>query len=232
MAPFPGIPEDALAALAEPDPLDAGLLRAALAPFADPPDAPLARLLEFGRLLLAANTVVRLTGARSWADLIHQHFLDCLRAAAFVPGDARFLADWGSGAGLPGLVWAVAFPEKRILLLERNGKKAAFLREAALRLELFQAEVGHGQGEELLRREERPDLLVARAVEPLGRLLARLLRNKVLPRSLFLMAGPSWETDWHDLPAGLRRRFALPAHHRYSLEPGRGERHLLVLKPR
>ncbi|KAA3607997.1 MAG: 16S rRNA (guanine(527)-N(7))-methyltransferase RsmG [Planctomycetota bacterium] len=231
MSPFPGIPEDLLTGLEAPNPLDVGVLRTALEPLATPPDGPLRTLLDYGRLLLAANRMVNLTGAKDWRTLIHAHFLDCLQAARYVPDDARVVADWGSGAGLPGLVWAAVFPEKQILLLERNGKKAAFLKEAILRLELFQVEVLQGQGEERLHREEGVDLVVARAVEPLPKLLTRLRRNKVRHRSLFVMAGPSWEEAWLAMPKEQRRSWKLPAKHRYLLSDDLGERHLAVFKP-
>ncbi|HEX9794096.1 MAG TPA: RsmG family class I SAM-dependent methyltransferase [Planctomycetota bacterium] len=232
MSPFPGIPEAALDALDEPNPFDVGALRQAVGALADPPDGPMGALLEYGRLLLAANTVVNLTGAKDWQELIEAHLLDCVLAAAFVPDDARVIADWGSGAGLPGLVWAILFPEKRFLLLERTGKKADFLQEAAFRLQLFQVDVLQGQGEEALKAAgERPDLIVARAVEPLDRLLPRLRRNRVHHSSLFVMAGPQWEAQWAALDADGKEPWALAARHRYPLG-SRGDRWLLVLHPR
>ncbi|TAH38490.1 MAG: 16S rRNA (guanine(527)-N(7))-methyltransferase RsmG [Planctomycetota bacterium] len=231
MTPFPGIPEQALQSLDEPNPLDVQALRAALSPLADPPEAALALLLQYGRLLLAANTVVNLTGARDWRTLIESHFLDALAAARYVPEDARRVADWGSGGGLPGLVWAIVFPEKQLMLVERTGKKADFLQAAAERLELYNVQVLRGQGEEVLREMPPPDLLVARAVEPLPRLLRRLRRNRVRYGALFLMAGPHGLQDWEALEPPDRAAWALSARHRYSPGPGRGERLLLVFKP-
>jgi 16S rRNA (guanine527-N7)-methyltransferase len=227
---FPGIPDDALEAIVPANPVDMGLLRDQIAEFADPPDGPLARMEEYGAYLLAGNTVARLMGPRDW-DALFPHILDCAAAASFVPQDARTILDWGSGGGLPGLVWAILFPEKRILLAERNGKKAGFLEEAAVRLELTNVEVLHGQAEEELKHEERPDIMVARAVEPLPKLLKRIRRNRVRFGSLFLMAGPSWEQDWEELPEATKSSWVLPARHRYSLGE-RGNRYLAVFKPR
>jgi len=228
---FPGIPEDALAALDEPNPLDVGFLRKLLQPLADPPDAPLAGVLAYGRLLLAANTVVNLTGARDWETLIDAHLTDCIEAARFVPSDARIIADWGSGGGLPGLVWATLFPDKQILLCERRGKRAEFLDEAAMRLELFHVDVLDGQAEECLREVGEVDIIVARAVEGLAKLLVRIRRNKVRFGTLFLMAGPRFDEDWDNLSDDVRSSWALAARHPYSLPNGRGKRMLIVLKP-
>lgn len=230
--PFPGIPEDVLAALEDPNPLDLGALRAAVQACADPPDAPLTGLLTYGRLLLAAGHVANLCGARDWRALIEHHLIDCALAAAYVPEDALTIADWGSGGGLPGLAWAILMPEKELLLCERTGKKAAFLREAALRLDLTNVEVLSGQAEERLRElPDAPDLIVARAVEPLPRLLGRLRRARLHLRALFLMAGPSFERDWDALGPEVRRSWGLAARHRYALGAA-GERVVAVLRPR
>ena len=229
---FPGIPEDLLAQIPPPDPLDLGELRLAVTAMADPPDGPLSRLVDYGNYLLAANQVVRLTGARDWKALLRPHLLDCVLAASFVPNDARTIVDWGSGGGMPGLVWATLFPEKRMLLIEKTGKKAEFLKEAAVRLDLSNVEVLHAQAEQQLRHEERPDLIVARAVEPLPKLLRRIRRHRVHFGSLWIMAGPSWEQAWDELEDQDRRSWVLPARHRYQLGGDLGTRELAIFKPR
>ena len=228
---YPGIPEEALTSLEQPHPIDVGVLRQALEPLADPPDGPLGAVLDYGKLLLAANTVVNLTGARDWTTLIESHLVDCLLAAHHVPEDARCVADWGSGGGLPGLVRASVFPEKRLLLCERRGKRSAFLEDAAFRLGLFNVEVLDGQAEECLRDEGEVDVIVARAVEAPAKLLARLRRNKVRFGALLLMAGPRWLDDWENLKPELRKSWALSAQHPYSLPAERGKRYLVALKP-
>lgn len=228
---FPGIPDEALAALDEPNPFDVGELRKHIEPLASPPDAPLASVLAYGRLLLAANTVINLTGARDWDTLIEAHLIDCLTAARFVPEDARVIADWGSGGGLPGLVWSAVFPDKRILLCERRGKRAEFLEEALMRLEFFHTDVLSGQAEEELRAEGEVDLIVARAVEAPGKLLQRIRRNKVRFGTLFLMAGPRFDEDWANLSDDVRRSWKLAARHPYTLPGDRGARLVVVLKP-
>ncbi len=229
---YPGISAAALAAVEAPNPLDLPLLRDALKPLADPVDGPLNAVLAYGKLLLAANSVVNLTGARSWDQLIPAHLVDCLTAARFLPDDARTVVDWGSGGGLPGLVWASVFPEKRLLLCERRGKRAAFLEDAAQRLELFHVEVLAGQAEELIREEGHIDVIVVRAVEALPRLLTRLQRNRVYCEALFLLAGPRWQEDWDALSDEQRSRWIVAARNPYELPAGHGARQVVVLKRR
>lgn len=225
--PFPGIPAAALDALDEPSPAVRARLEDALRPL-DPELAALPRLLEFGRLILAGNTVASLTGAKNWTDLAEAHFEDCLRAAAAVPDSARLLADWGSGAGLPGLVWAIARPRWTVHLIERNVKKAGFLRDACTRLQMPNTRVHARQLHEVLHDLfPPPDTLVARAVEPLPALLGRLEGERDPRQPLLWMAGPAWQAEFDGLPAERRARWSAALLSRYALAPGRGERMLV-----
>lgn len=225
--PFPGIPADALAALDEPSPAVLARLEDALRPL-DEELATLPRLLEYGRLILAGNTVASLTGAKNWTDLAEAHLEDCLRAAAAMPESSRLLADWGSGAGFPGLVWAIARPRWTVHLIERNVKKAGFLREVCTRLRMANTRIHPRQLHEVLPTIfPKPDTLVARAVEPLATLLGRLEGERDLQQPLLWMAGPAWQAEFDALPAERRALWSAQVLTRYALAPGRGER-LLV----
>ena len=94
-----------------------------------------AKLIEFGKLILEENKGTNLTGARNLAELIREHFLDSLAPLELVEL-AQPIVDVGSGAGLPGIPAAIAFPKKKVLLLEPRAKRATFLSLAAKRLEL------------------------------------------------------------------------------------------------
>ncbi len=225
---FPGIPDLESAGIPKPPQDSLELLRAALTPLADPVDAPLAAILEYGGLLLAANTVTNLTGAKDWKTLVEAHLLDCVLAARYLPDSARCLLDWGSGGGLPGLVWAGIYPDRHFHLCERNGKKADFLQAAASEMEYMHVDVVTGQGEEVMRGlEPRPDCVVARAVEPLPKFLRRLGRPGVPVRQLYLMAGPSWQRDWEEHSSELKNQWQLVQTDSYNLGPDRGDRFLL-----
>jgi 16S rRNA (guanine527-N7)-methyltransferase len=233
MPPFPGIPDLESAGIPEPPQDSVDLLRAALQPLANPVDAPLRAILDYAEVLLAANTVVSLTGARDWSTLTEAHLVDCVLAAAFLPEDARCLLDWGSGGGLPGLVWAGIFPDRHFHLVERNRKKADFLDAAASRLEFLHVDVTTGQGEEVVRvLDPRPDCVVARAVEPLPKFLRRLGRPGLPVRRLYLMAGPSWRRDWEEHGTELKNQWKLQQVDSYTLGPDRGERFLLHFRRR
>ena len=114
--------------------------------------------------LLARRAVPLGVIARSDTTRIRErHILDCLRAAPVVH-EVDVACDLGSGAGLPGIVVAVAEPGVRVLLVESRAKRAAFLEFAVLELGLSNADVVVGRAEEL-RREV--DACFARAFAPL-----------------------------------------------------------------
>ena len=80
-------------------------------------------------LLLRWNARLSLTAIREPKQIIRRHFVECAFAAQHLPADIESLLDYGSGAGLPGIPFAICRPEIRVTLAEAQGKKASFLRE-------------------------------------------------------------------------------------------------------
>jgi 16S rRNA (guanine527-N7)-methyltransferase len=130
-------------------------------------DAPaIERLLDYVDLLARWNQTYNLTAVRDPAEMVTKHVLDSLAVAPYVSGAA--LADLGSGAGLPGIPLAIAAPERQILLVDSNGKKARFLREAVRRLELTRVDVAESRVENVKGSFDR---IVARAYASLADML-------------------------------------------------------------
>ena len=124
------------------------------------------RLRRFERLLIE-RAVPRGLVARSDRDRVRErHVLDCLRAVAAVEPSDRTAYDMGSGAGLPGLVVALARPRLHVRLVEPRSARAAFLELAVEALTVPNAEVVAGRIED---QSEPADLCFARAFAPLGR---------------------------------------------------------------
>src|SRR5579875_1371563 len=99
------------------------------------PASAIERLLDYQALLERWNGAYNLTAVRDPAEMVTRHLLDSLAILPFVAGAS--LADLGTGPGLPGIPLAIAAPGRQVLLVDSNGKKVRFLREAirALRLE-------------------------------------------------------------------------------------------------
>ena len=118
------------------------------------------RLERFAQLLHEWNGTHNLTGAKS-LPAIYENIVDSLYPLTFVDRPDSLL-DVGTGAGFPGLVLAVAWPQVPTVLAEPLGKRAAFLKYAAMELELTKVEVARKRVERL----EHPPfgLITSRAV--------------------------------------------------------------------
>ena len=168
------------------------------------------RLLAYLELLEQWNRTVRLTGERSPARVAEYLVAPCLAAAPHVRG--THCADLGSGAGLPGLVLAMALPDTRWTLIDSNFRKTCFLRQACIELALTNVEVAHA------RIEAYPlgqgfDTLVARALGRLPELVA-LARPLAAPGArLLAWKGPAVSAEL----AALGRMGT--AHRTYPLPP-------------
>ena len=124
-------------------------------------------------------------------ELVVKHVLDSIAGAATVAGlcaeaAAGGVLDVGSGAGFPGIPLAIALPEVRFNLLERSGKKCAFLENCRALLGLANVTV---QQEDLSAASGSFDVVTFRAVAPLDRFLADLARSKVAWRSIAAYKG-------------------------------------------
>ncbi|MGH3470860.1 MAG: 16S rRNA (guanine(527)-N(7))-methyltransferase RsmG [Nocardioidaceae bacterium] len=119
--------------------------------------------------LLATEGVARgLVGPREAPRLWSRHVLNCVVIAPLIaPGAA--VCDVGSGAGLPGVVLAIARPDLRVTLLEPLLRRSEFLSEVVSRLKLPNATVMRARAEDA-HGHLFVDVVTARAVAPLDRL--------------------------------------------------------------
>ncbi len=104
-----------------------------------------APLLEYLALLLRWNRTYNLTAIRDPDEMVVRHLLDSLAMQPYVQPGA--LADLGTGPGLPGIPLAIARADVQVTLVESNGKKARFLREAVRQLKLGNARVAEARAE-------------------------------------------------------------------------------------
>jgi 16S rRNA (guanine527-N7)-methyltransferase len=130
------------------------------------------------RDLLATRGVERgLIGPREADRLWQRHILNCAvvvdSATDLVPAGSR-VADVGSGAGLPGLVWALCRPDLRVVLVEPLLRRATFLSETVAELGVSdRVQIVRGRAEDVVRGKDwtAVDVVTARAVAPLPKLL-------------------------------------------------------------
>jgi len=161
------------------------------------PASALESLLDYVELLLRWNAVYNLTAVREPAEMLTRHLLDSLAVAPFVRGDT--LADLGSGAGLPGIPLAIVEVQRQCVLVDSNGKKTRFLREAVRALKLSNVRVEQARVE---AARGSYDCITARAFATLHDML-KWGGHLLAPAGIWLaLKGQLNADDVTDLPAG------------------------------
>lgn len=184
------------------------------------PNEAVSRLLDYQALLQRWNSAYNLTAVRDPADMITRHLLDSLAILPYVRGDS--LADLGTGPGLPGIVLAIAAPGRETLLVDSNGKKVRFLREAIRALKLEGVRAQQSRVEDVAGHY---DCITARAFASLADMLG-WGGHLLAPDGIWLaMKGKLADDELAGVPTG----FAVRGTHELKVPGLLAERHLLVL---
>ncbi len=149
--------------------------------------------IAFEEMLRTDGVHRGLVGPREAGRMWERHVLNCaVIAPAFAP--AASVVDVGSGAGLPGVVLAIARPDLHLVLLEPLLRRVTFLEEAVARLGLTSVEVRRGRAEDL-HGSPGVDVVTARAVAPMDRLVRWCLPLARPGGSLLAMKGARAEQE-------------------------------------
>jgi 16S rRNA (guanine527-N7)-methyltransferase len=160
-------------------------------------------------LLAGAGVERGLIGPRERPRLWTRHLLGCAALSDLIPVDA-VVCDVGSGAGLPGIVLALARPDLSVTLVEPLLRRSLFLEEVAATLELDRVEVVRARAEEV-HGQRTFDVVTSRAVAPLPRLLNWSM-PLVAPRGVMVaMKGRSAGAEVADAGDTLKRLRCAPA---------------------
>lgn len=169
------------------------------------------RLDSYVALLAKWNPAINLIAKSTMPELWIRHILDSTQLLEVAPENARHWADLGSGGGFPGLVVAILAsekrPELRVTLVESDLRKAAFLNTVV-------REAGLGTCVCAERIESLPpleaDVLSARALAPLNKLLAYGARHLAEAGVAIFLKGAAHETE---IAEALERwRFSVQKH--------------------
>ena len=131
----------------------------------------LRKLDEYARFLKEYNEKVNLTAITGYEEVLDKHFYDSL--LGFFDLEMKgTLADIGTGAGFPGVVLKICYPELWVTLVEPIKKRCVFLKELIERLDLKDIEIINERGEDLsIGERETFDYVTARAVSDLSILI-------------------------------------------------------------
>lgn len=122
------------------------------------------KLLIYKDLLLKWNKSINLTSIKN-KEIVTHHFLDCLAVIPFIKSSS--LLDVGTGAGLPGIVIAIIKPDIKISLIDKVGKKIAFIKRVLVELDIKNVQTHHSRVE-LMTSEEKYDGIISRAFSNMG----------------------------------------------------------------
>jgi 16S rRNA (guanine527-N7)-methyltransferase len=149
---------------------------------------PLAQ--QFAELLVTDGVLRGLIGPREAPRIWERHLLNCAVVGDLIQSGAT-VVDVGSGAGLPGMVLAVARPDLAVTLVEPLARRTAFLSEAVTTLGLDRTTVVRARAEECVGKLPFADVVTARAVAPLDRLAGWCLPLTAVGGRLLAMKGAS-----------------------------------------
>lgn len=200
--------------------LDQGLSRLNIAVA----EGALEQLTAYIALLHRWNRVYNLTAVRRPDDMVARHILDSLSISPWLQGQR--IVDVGSGAGLPGIPLAIVHPEMEFVLLDSNGKRVRFIRQAVVELGLRQVSALHCRVQDY-HPEVAFDHVLARAFASLQQVVASAGHLCRSGGSLLIMKGVYPRAELDELPRGYR----LKEVHPLTVPDLFAERHLVQLVP-
>lgn len=170
------------------------------------PSGRLAAAERYAAMLADAGVVRGLIGPREVPRLWDRHLLNSALLAPELPRDAS-VADIGSGAGLPGVVLAIARPDLRVTLVEPLLRRATFLSEVVDELQLDNVVVRRARAEELHRDADLAPgftVVTARAVAALSKLVDWCMPLVAPPGQLLVLKGSTAAEEVREADARLR----------------------------
>lgn len=162
-------------------------------------------LLAYVALLAKWNRTYNLTAVREPRAMVSHHLLDSLAVLPHLPvaGPNVRVADAGTGAGLPGIPLALARPHWQVTLIESNQKKVAFLRQAAIELDMQNVAVHQGRVE-AWHPAALFDIVISRAFAELAEFVAACGHLLAPGGMLAAMKGKRPDAELKELPADVQ----------------------------
>ena len=190
------------------------------------------KLVHYIQLIARWNKAFNLTAIRDVEEMVSKHLLDSLVVQPYLEGDR--ILDVGSGAGLPGIPFAITSPDKNFVLLDSNGKKTRFMTQAKIDLTLDNIEIVHSRIEDYMPVKDEPagaehriyfDVITARAFATTDEILKGTSHLQDENTLIMVMQGKLDEAISDD-------SYALLETHKLDVYGLDAERHLLEIKRR
>ena len=154
-------------------------------------DEKVDQLLLYLALIQKWNKAYNLVGTSDTSELIDKHLLDSLSISPYIHQSP--VIDVGSGAGLPGIPLAISLPDISFTLVDANGKKVRFMRQACIELNLTNVEIVQTRIENFTASSDYKTV-VSRAFAPLDSALEQLSKVCSDDGKITIMLGTAPQT--------------------------------------
>ena len=181
------------------------------------------QLIDFLHLLVKWNRAYNLTAVRQPEQMVTRHLLDSLVVGPYLQGPR--ILDVGTGAGLPGIPLALAYPDCQFTLLDSNGKKIRFISQVVAELGLVNVDVVQSRVE-AYQPASPFNTVTARAYSSIEELVKQTGHLLAEGGQYLIMKGAYPVAEIEAMPAG----YVLEAIHQLRVPKLESERHLLVVR--
>ncbi len=189
------------------------------------------KLKKFYKLLIEWNQKINLTRITDEQEVYEKHFYDSLTLSKVVSlKEEKTLLDIGTGAGFPGIVLKICYPNLKITLIDSLLKRVNYLNEIIKELDLKEIEAIHTRAEFYKQENKKFDIVTSRAVAKLPKLL-----NYALPflkkEGIFVAMKASVEEEIKESQNILnKKKYKISKIETFNLPKEKSLRNLVVIK--
>lgn len=193
-----------------------------------PTEEQLQKLEKFYQLLIEWNQKINLTRITEKEDVYLKHFYDSLTIVKEVDfSKVNTLCDVGTGAGFPGIVLKIFYPNLKITLIDSLLKRVNYLNEIIKELELKDIEAIHTRAEDY---HETFDVVTARAVANIEKLLKYTMHLVNKNGKLIAMKGNIEEELTEEVKKKINKKYKIEKINKFLLPIENSNRSLIVIK--
>ena len=174
------------------------------------------------------NSKINLISKSTLERTAVKHFADSVLGLELLKSeliDNQTILDFGSGNGFPGMVSAILYPDRAHVLVERDQRKAEFLKTAAFNMSLTNVQVHAGGVGEI--SEGTCMNVISRAMAPIPKFLLEARPQVGIGGSAFLFKGDYWTTEFGAVPAQIFEYWEVDLLGKYELPRNEGSRFIV-----
>ena len=195
-----------------------------------PTEYQLKQLDKFYHLLIEWNQKMNLTRITEEDDVYLKHFYDSLTITKVIDlKEVKSLCDVGTGAGFPGIVLKIMYPNLKVTLIDSLNKRVIYLNEIIKELELEDIEAIHTRGEDY---QGQFDVVTSRAVANIEKLLDYTMHLVKKDGVMIAMKANIEEELNEQVKQKISKKYRIQEINSFLLPIENSRRNLIVLKNR